>query len=101
MNTFQQGDTLWRKIPALPKHMKKRPTTVVAEGEATGHKHEVIGDGVEVYEDERGTLYVSAPNGGRVQHEEHHAIELPPGNYTVGIVQEYDHFAEEARRVAD
>jgi len=101
MKTWQQGDVLGRAIGALPKKLKKKENTVVALGEATGHKHEVVGAGVECYEDEKGNIFISAPQGGRIQHEEHHAIELPPGNYSIGIVQEYDHFAEEARRVAD
>ena len=36
-----------------------------------------------------------------VTHEEHNAITIKKGDYEIGIVQEYDHFAEEARNVAD
>jgi hypothetical protein len=105
MTQLQQGDVLLEKIGAIP-HRKEAKLKrhvrgwVLAEGEATGHAHEVIGDGVEVYEHD-GVLYLSAPNGGTVKHEEHKTITVPPGNYRVGIVQEYDHFAEEARQVRD
>jgi hypothetical protein len=34
-------------------------------------------------------------------HQEHHDCVLPKGDYQIGIVQEYDHFLEEARHVAD
>ena len=100
MKQIQQGDVLIAvaTIPATAK--KKEGRAIVAYGEVTGHCHEVIGDGVEVYE-ENGTLYVSAPQGGTIQHEEHRPIELPPGDYKIGIVQEYDHFFEEARQVRD
>ena len=104
MNTFQQGDTLWRKIKKLPADLTRRQHprgAVVAEGEVTGHAHVILGDGVEVWEAPDGTIYVSAPRGGQITHEEHHAQTLPPGNYQVGIVQEYDHFAEEAKNVRD
>lgn len=98
---IQQGDVLLRSCATIPGKAKKKTDTIVAYGEVTNHKHEVIGEGVEVFEDETGVLYVSAPSGGRIRHEEHDPIELPPGNYTISIVQEYDHFAEEARNVAD
>lgn len=101
---IQQGDVLIRSILKLPTGLKLRQHPrggVLAEGEVTGHAHVVMGEGVEVWEAEDGTLYVSAPQGGTVTHEEHKPIQLDPGNYHVGIVREYDHFKEEARRVAD
>ena len=79
---------------------RREGRAIVAHGKVTGHTHEVIGHGVEVYEDE-GVLYVSAPQGGTIQHEEHRPITLPPGDYQIGIVREYDHFVEEARQVRD
>ena len=97
---LQQGDVLIRSVDSLPKHITKKPHTIVAYGEVTGHKHEVMGDGVEVFECD-GVLYVSAPHGGTIRHEEHHSIEIPPGYYSIGIVREYDHFLEESRSVAD
>ncbi len=98
---LQQGDVLLRGITAIPQRAtRKDGRAIVAYGEVTGHCHEVIGEGVEVFEVD-GTLYVSAPSGGTIQHEEHRSIPLPPGSYEIGIVREYDHFAEEARRVAD
>jgi hypothetical protein len=98
---LQQGDVILRGIASLPAKAKAKPgRAIVAYGEVTGHMHEVIGSGVEVYE-LNGTIYVSAPAGGTIRHEEHRPITLPPGNYEIGIVKEYDHFMEEARNVAD
>lgn len=97
---IQQGDVLIRRADIPKKAKRKKGRAIVAYGEATGHCHEVIGSGVEVYE-ENGTLYVSAPSGGTIKHEEHKPITLPPGDYQIGIVKEYDHFAEEARNVRD
>lgn len=79
------------------KQVKKLPRAILAHGEHTGHYHEAHGDGVALYED--GTL--EAPHGAEVTHQEHHPIIVPPGIYERSIVQEYDHFAEEARNVAD
>jgi hypothetical protein len=79
------------------KNAKKLPHTRLAEGEATGHYHEAVGEGVALYED--GTL--EAPNGAEVHHQEHAPITVTPGEYHRSIVLEYDHFQEEARMVAD
>ena len=77
--------------------MKKLERAILAHGEATGHFHEAHGDGVALYED--GTL--EAPSGALVTHQEHHVLTVPPGTYERSIVQEYDHFLEEVRNVAD
>jgi hypothetical protein len=76
---------------------KQLPHNRLAEGEHTGHYHEAIGDGVALYDD----WVLEAPSGAEVHHQEHKPITLPPGDYRRSIVQEFDHFAEEARNVAD
>lgn len=80
---------------------RKLPHTTVAEGEVTGHAHRAVGDGVALYETAPDTLWLSAPSGADVVHEEHRTITLPAGEYDRLIVREYDHFAEESRAVVD
>jgi hypothetical protein len=80
---------------------KKLPHTRLAEGEVTGHSHRAIGTGAALYKTGAETLYLSAPVGANVVHEEHQAVTLPPGEYDRVIVLEYDHFAEESRQVVD
>lgn len=83
---------------------KKLPHTVLAEGEATGHKHQVFGEGVALYDDGReGVLVLEVPEEAEasVKHEEHHAQTITPGLKDRLIVREWDHFKEEARNVAD
>ena len=76
---------------------KKLDNTILAHGEMTGHFHEAHGEGVALYED--GVL--EAPHGAEVTHQEHAPVAIPPGTYKRFIVQEFNHFAEEARNVAD
>ena len=76
---------------------KKLDRAILAHGEMTGHYHEAHGGEVSFYDD--GVL--EAPNGAEITHQEHGTVVLPPGTYTRSIVQEYDHFVEEARNVAD
>lgn len=103
---FQQGDVVIRKIDNVPSDSKKSiPSAtgfVLAEGEHTGHRHQIaFADEVEMFE-RNGTLYLSVGEGGAtITHEEHAPVELPAGNYEVGNVREYDPFEEEMRKVQD
>lgn len=102
---YQQGDVVLVKITDivdLPEGLKSHDN-VLAEGEATGHHHVAEGEGVAVLEKEGepGDLFLLAPNGATIGHEEHNPLTVPPGTYEVKHVREYDHFEEEARRVAD
>ncbi|HEY0006210.1 MAG TPA: hypothetical protein VGB17_15630 [Pyrinomonadaceae bacterium] len=72
----------------------------LAEGEATGHYHAAVAPDVQVWEYDGG-LILDAPSGTEVTHQEHKSILIPPGVFDRSIVQEYDHFAEEAREVVD
>ena len=99
---YQQGDVLMVpcRIPEEAVPQPEQGRLVLAEGEATGHAHAVQGD-AELLE-LGGRLLLRVLSGdNRVVHEEHGTITLPPGEYEVRRVQEYDHFAEEAREVAD
>lgn len=86
------------------KNLRKRlPHTILAEGEVTGHKHEVFGTSA-LYDDGRaGILVLDVPIGteAEIHHEEHAAQTVAPGQYDRLIVREYDHFREEAHQVVD
>jgi hypothetical protein len=86
---------------ARSKKAKRLPHTRLAEGEATGHSHSAVGPEVALYETARGMLYLSAPSGAEVTHQEHRTVTLPPGEYDRLIVREYDHFGDENRREDD
>jgi hypothetical protein len=87
---------------------------VFAFGEVTGHTHrvemsEMLKDaGVSLHMDYKRTAGVDVPNAFEVhnesvelQHEEHDTITLPPGNYVVKIVREFNHITRRAQYVAD
>ncbi|MBV8859864.1 MAG: hypothetical protein JOZ02_23235 [Acidobacteria bacterium] len=97
---YQQGDVTIKPVAAVPSGASPLGGRVLAEGEATGHKHLAEAEDVLLFMHE-GALYMRVPSGTRVVHEEHHALDIPPGDYLVGQVREYDHFAEETRPVYD
>lgn len=97
---WQQGDVLMFDGAVIPVGAQKVDHLRLADGEMTGHAHVACGEGVELLEHD-GVLYLSAPNGAEVTHEEHRPVTIPAGAYRVGRVQEYDYDRDEARRVAD
>jgi hypothetical protein len=94
----RQGDLLIVKVKELPKDCVKQNHRILAEGEATGHKHEL--DSGELYEKE-GVLYFRVPEDqpATLKHEEHGPITFEPGAYKVIRQREYE--PRGWRRVAD
>ena len=100
---YQQGDVTIKPVNAIPPGATAAPDArgrVLAEGEATGHKHVAEAEDVRLFLHD-GALYMRAPSGTTVVHDEHHVLDIPPGDYLIGTVREYDHFAEVARPVWD
>ena len=98
---YQQGDIILYPVKKVSgkKAEKKSIGYVLSEGETVGHFHK-IEDEIDLLISEAG-MFVSADKSFTLTHEEHGAITCPPGKYEVRHVQEYDHFAEEARNVID
>lgn len=96
---YQQGDVLIKAVKEVKG--KKLDHLILAQGEATGHCHEIKKGNAELYE-EGGVLYLKVMDDEvKIQHQEHKEISIPKGDYFVRRVREYDHFAEEARNVRD
>jgi hypothetical protein len=85
----------------MSQKMTKLDHNILAEGEATGHFHRAQGHNVSLWAGDSDSLFLRAPQGATIVHEEHKPVTLPPGNYVRSKVLEYDHFAEEAREVID
>jgi len=78
--------------------MKKKQIEggILAEGEATGHKHRVS---VAVMEREDGVREFEGAT--EVLHEEHKTISLPNRKWNSGIVREIDPYSDMVRQVRD
>jgi hypothetical protein len=118
---YQHGDVLIRPTDDQLDDILRRPLKVslnggsndrivLAKGEATGHAHAIdmsnLPSNVVVTtfgSDWRNNVDLLGIKGGDVvlTHEEHKPITLPPGNYEVSIVREFDHLAGRARNVWD
>lgn len=97
---LQQGDVLISQSK-IPQKAIKLPHLTLAIGEATGHHHTITEGEAELLEaDSKWYLRVLSEEA-ILTHQEHKPITILKGEYEIGIVQEYDHFAEEAKRVQD
>lgn len=122
MSYLQQGDVLFHPV-TIPNEtqLTRELSPVVQHGEHTGHKHQIWDHGMEVgffretempqVHEVNWKLFRNPSTGDRylkvidkpvdLKHEEHKTISIPPGEYKIGIVREYDHFKEESREVVD
>jgi hypothetical protein len=85
---------------AIPADARRRPSTVLARGEATGHSHRIAeGADVELF-DYEGMGYLKVDSGvALLVHDEHHPIQLPQGTYRFWQQREYS--PKGIRRVVD
>ena len=85
----RQGDLLVVRVDMLPSGALIRNSLVLAEGEATGHKHQLTNG--EVYEKD-GQLYfcVAGQTNVTLTHQEHQPLIFTPGIYKVIRQKEYE-----------
>lgn len=102
---IQQGDVIIESVDSIPDNCNdgelKQGNIILAEGETTGHAHRIHEVAGVVFKEKDGMYYLENRDELQVYHEEHKTVTIPPGTWRVRRVQEYDHFAEEARAVAD
>lgn len=100
MKYRQQGDVLL-KDSRIPKDAKPIKGNVLQHGELTGHAHRLFNGEYQIFETPEKEMYLRVVTPTALRHEEHHEIMLPPGEYNIGIVREYDPFEKLERRVID
>lgn len=105
MTLFFQGDVCIESVePSPPRGTVIAPASdgavVLAEGEATGHRHAFYGGGVTLFRDDAlardvpANLYVGHftidGDSAELKHEEHDSIVLPKGSYRVRLQREFE-----------
>ena len=102
MNQYRQGDVLLVPVSEIPASAtpqeRDKGRVVLAYGEVTGHAHAITKPGVTRLADGIAE-YLSAPEGCTLDHEEHSAIVIAPGNYR--IIHQREYTPEAIVRVAD
>lgn len=88
MKPIRQGDVIL--LPVQQTQGQKLPHLTLAEGEVTGHSHRISQGEAELYEKD-GTLYLRVVSKeATLIHEEHKAISIPQGSWTIRIQREYE-----------
>ena len=116
---FRQGELLFvpvkfsetQRTSMTNEMLTPKSTNCIREGEASGHKHEIIGNAVlsdvtrersyidRTYIDIRGEMFLDATDPVEVIHPEHETLKLSKGQYVIRIQKEYDEVKD--RLVAD
>lgn len=105
-NYYHHGDVLIKNadIPQEAKKQKKSNDVVLAEGEATGHKHVLAecAEKVEIYK-HNNIIYLKINESVKLKHEEHKSFVIKNDGKTKYIdrVKEFDPWQEEIRKVQD
>jgi len=100
MKSYRQGDILLVPIEEIPRGAKRvQPKRlIIAEGEVTGHVHELVGGKVELFEKAE-VVFAKIMSAPQLQHAEHATQTIEPGTYRV--VRQREYAPDELRRVAD
>ena len=105
---WRQGDVCILPVDGLPDGLmpveRDRGRVVLAYGEVTGHAHAIADPDVELFAPGEASVmaerYLHIGSAGAILlHEEHGAIQLPPGDYQVRQQREYS--PAELTRVLD
>jgi len=97
----RQGDLLIQRIEELPSLLNLDKTNILAEGEKTGHKHELLGKS-RVYRQQNGFVYFEVVEEiVKLVHQEHKTIQIPKGKYIVKQEREFNPFEMRRQMVKD
>lgn len=98
---FQHGDLLLKKIDKIPDGAVEKKSDIILSGEHTNHHHRIARNAQAVILVLGAIQYLRVFDDTPITHEEHKERILPPGDYEIDQVREFDHFKEEAKRVID
>ncbi len=97
---YRHGDVMIAAVDAIPAEALRRPSAVLARGEATGHSHRMADPSVVDLFDRGGVGYLTVrADSATLVHDEHKPITLPRGHYRFWVQREYS--PKEIRRIVD
>ena len=97
---FRHGDLLIKEVSSIPNTAVPLSTNIIAEGEKTGHNHELKGSH-QVFEMLDKQLYFEAKQDVILKHPDHNTLEIPKGHYIVEHQRRYDPFEDTQEEVVD
>lgn len=90
MQPIRQGDVILVPAQPIATPNKRLSHLTLAEGEVTGHKHQISNGAAELYEQD-GILYLQVLSStATLSHEEHQSIAILQGTWLIRIQREYE-----------
>ena len=89
LTSYRQGDVLLIKTEER-EDLNNEVSPVLAEGEITGHKHEIVGGSVVTHSWSTGRKFVRSSGDTVITHPEHGHIKLSKGLFEFRLQREYD-----------
>ena len=95
---YRQGDVLLIKVEDR-EDLTNEVSSVLAEGEVSGHKHEIVGGSVVTHSWNTGRKFVRSSGSTTLVHPEHGHFKIKEGVFEFRLQREYDELTN--RYVAD
>jgi hypothetical protein len=95
----RQGDVILLPAIALPLTTAPLHHLTLAEGEVTGHRHQISDGNARLYQGDRAVYLQVFSETATLSHEEHQPIQIPQGTWLVQIQREYE--PEGWRKIVD
>ena len=93
---FRQGDVLLMSTDRIEG--RKLTHLILAEGEVTGHKHQITSGEAELREQDGKLILIVSSETATLSHEEHKPIQIPQGTWIVRTQREYSPLEEWRQR---
>jgi hypothetical protein len=85
----RHGDVILKAIKAIPKEAGPMNGKTLAEGEVTGHSHQIAEGVAHLFRYDDKTYVRVVSEYALLRHQEHKEIKLPQGDYEYWIQQEW------------
>lgn len=89
MEKLRHGDVLVSRVEKLPEAAKEKKGLTLAEGEVTGHSHQISEGSAQMFLHDSKTYLKVLSDVAKLTHEEHAALSIPKGVYEIQIQREY------------
>lgn len=99
MNYFQHGDIILKEHGPVKGNALKQ--SFLFQSSPTANKHYCSGGSFKYLETDKKELFLEVKKATQLKHVEHKPIKVPKGVYKIEIVNEFDHWKEETKKVVD
>ena len=97
---IRHGDLVIYQINKIPETARQLSTNIIAEGEKTGHNHELYGSH-QIFETPEKKKFIKAKVDIFLKHPEHNTLKISKGDYIIYHEREFDILKSIEKEVID